>query len=185
MKRQFLKGASALLLCAMLLGVAAGQETSAAGTSTTGISTWVFFGDNHRLQYHQDANGNRIMDFSFAGYQGGGVALPSVPVQATVSPSGGDDTSAIQSAIDTVSALPLDANGFRGTVQLAPGTFSVSSTLNIGASGVILHGSGSGDGGTVINMTGDPFLLLNIGGTGSWQTFGSSFMASGVPAFET
>src|SRR5436305_110654 len=71
MKRQFLKGASALLLCAMLLGVAAGQETSAAGTSTTGTSTWVFFGDNHRLQYHQDANGNRIMDFSFAGYQGG------------------------------------------------------------------------------------------------------------------
>ena len=189
MKRQFLKGASALLLCAMLLGVAAGQETSAAGTSTTGTSTWVFFGDNHRLQYHQDANGNRIMDFSFAGYQGGGVALPSVPVQATVSPSGGDDTLAIQSAIDTVSALPLDANGFRGTVQLAPGTFSVSSTLNIGASGVILHGSGSGDGGTVINMTGDPFLLLNIGGTGSWQTFGSSaaitdsYVPSGTTSF--
>src|SRR5437762_343851 len=189
MKRQFLKGASALLLCAMLLGVAAGQETSAAGTSTTGTSTWVFFGDNHRLQYHQDANGNRIMDFSFAGYQGGGVAFPSVPVQATVSPSGGDDTSAIQSAIDTVSALPVDANGFRGTVQLDLGTFSVSSTLNIGASGVILHGSGSGDGGTVINMTGDPFLLLNIGGTGSWQTFGSSaaitdsYVPSGTTSF--
>ncbi|HLQ51720.1 MAG TPA: hypothetical protein VK129_09500, partial [Terriglobales bacterium] len=174
MKRPFLKGASALLLCAMLVGVAAGQETSAAGTSTTGTSTWVLFGDNHRLQYHQDANGNRIMEFSNAGYAGGGVPLPSAPVQATVNPSGGDDTAAIQSAIDTVSALPLDSNGFRGTVQLSPGIFNVSSTLNIGAGGVILHGAGSAAGGTLINMTGNPFLFLRMGGAGSWQPVGSS-----------
>src|SRR2546430_17130094 len=122
MKTQFLlKCLSAVSLCAMLFDMAAGQTP----TPTPGTSAWVSFGDNHRLQYHQDANGNRIMDFSFAGYQGAGVAFPSVPVQATVSPSGGDDTLAIQSALDTVSALPLDANGFRGTVQLSPGTVSV------------------------------------------------------------
>src|SRR5256885_7051688 len=58
-------------------------------------SSWVSFGDDHRLHYQQDVNGNRIMDFSSAGYKGGGVALPTgVPVRATVSPSGGDDTAA-------------------------------------------------------------------------------------------
>src|SRR5262245_49443485 len=154
-----------VLLCATVISGAAAQEPSSPQAPTPGTSTWVFFDSNHRLQYNQDANGNRIMDFSFAGYQGGGVALPSAPVQATVSPIGGDDTAAIQAAIDAVSALPLDANGFRGTVQLTAGAFTVSTTLNIGASGVVLHGAGSGDGGTVINMSGNPFLLLNIGGT--------------------
>src|SRR6516165_12214577 len=119
MRGRLLKCAEVVLLCAALVGEVAGQSAPTPGTSA-----WVFFDGNHHLQYNQDANGNRIMDFSFAGYQGGGVALPSAPVQATVNPSGGDDTAAIQAAIDAVSALPLDANGFRGTVQLAPGAFT-------------------------------------------------------------
>jgi hypothetical protein len=163
------KCATTLFLCVSLVGRAAGQ-----GTPNPATSTWVFFGVDHRLQYHRDDNGNRIMDFSSAGYEGGGVALPSAPVRATVTPTGADDTSAIQSAIDTVGSLPLDANGFRGTVQLTSGAFSVSRTLSITASGVILRGDGTGTDGTVINMTGDPFLLLRIAGTGSWQTVGSS-----------
>src|SRR5262249_40487820 len=123
MRRPLLKCAEVVLVCAALAGGAAGQEAASAQTSTPGTSAWVFFDSNHRLQYNQDSNGNRIMDFSFAGYQGGGVALPSAPVQATVSPSGGDDTAAIQAAIDAVSALPLDTSGLRGTVQLTPGAF--------------------------------------------------------------
>lgn len=137
-------------------------------------STWAFLGSDHRLHYGADANGNHIMDFSSAGYEGAGVQLPNAPVRLTVGPSGADDTAAIQSAIDTVSALPLDNKGFRGTVQLEPGNYTVSSTLNITASGVILRGSGSGDGGTVITMTGAPFLFLKIAGTGSWQMVGNS-----------
>ena len=39
-------------------------------------SKWVSFDANHRLHYGTDARGNRIMDFSHAGYRGGGVALP-------------------------------------------------------------------------------------------------------------
>jgi len=101
-------------------------------------SSWVFLGDDHRLHYKQDTNGNRIMDFSFAGYESGGVALPSVPAQVTLDPTGGDDTSAIQSAINAVSGMPPDANGFRGAIQLAAGSFNVSSTLNINASGSML-----------------------------------------------
>jgi hypothetical protein len=150
-------------------------------------SSWASLGSDGRLHYTADANGNRIMDFSSAGYQGGGVSLPNVAAKATVSPSGSDDTAAIQAAIDTVSALPLDANGFRGAVQLSAGSFSVSDTLNITASGVVLRGAGSGTDGTVINMTGDPFLFLRIAGTGSTQTVGSSTLITDtyVPAGAT
>jgi hypothetical protein len=122
---------------------------------------------NGKLQYQALGNGNHIMDFSTAGYMGGGIALPTVPVQKTLSPSGGDDTSAIQSAINAVAALPL-VNGFRGAVLLKAGTFKISSTLNINASGVILRGSGSGSGGTVLSGSVSP--ALNIAGSGSYTT---------------
>src|SRR5438067_1520314 len=149
-------------------------------------SSWASLGSDGRLHYATDANGNRIMDFSSAGYKGGGVALPAgVPVRATVGPSGGDDRAAIQAAIDAVSALPLDANGFRGAIQLTAGSFSVStpptcpsnsSSLTISASGVVLRGAGSGADGTIINMTGDPCLFLRINGTGSAQTTSSKLI---------
>jgi hypothetical protein len=160
--------------------------------SAQNTSTWIFLGDDHRLHYQADAQGNRILDFSYAGYGGGGVQLPTVPVAATVGPSGADDTAAIQAALDTVSAMPLDANGFRGAVLLTPGHYSTSDTLNITASGVVLRGTGSGANGTyqtVITMTGDPFLFLRISGTGSWQTSGTAvamtdaYVPSGTTSF--
>src|ERR1700751_4353783 len=52
-------------------------------------SQWVYYDTNHHLQYQTDALGNKILDFSYAGYQGGGVALPNLPVRVTVQPSGG------------------------------------------------------------------------------------------------
>src|SRR5262249_11910397 len=131
-------------------------------------------------------NGDRIMDFSWAGYMGGGVSLPNLPVQRNISPSGGDDTSAIQAAINAVATLAPDANGFRGAVLLGPGTFNISSTLNIITSGVVLRGSGSGSGGTVINMTGSTgFRAINIRGSGSYSTSNSvnitdSYVPSGT-----
>jgi hypothetical protein len=48
--------------------------------SAQGRSRWVYFDDQQRLHYGTDARGNRIMDFSHAGYKGGGVALPMVRV---------------------------------------------------------------------------------------------------------
>ena len=159
--------------------------------SAQATSAWVFFGPDGHLQYQTDGLGNRIMDFSYAGYQAGGVALPDVPVQQTVTPSGGDDTTGIQAAIEVVSALSPDANGFRGTVHLAPGTYTVSSTLNINTSGVVVRGTGSGSDGTVINMDPNaaPFLLFAVRGSGSWQTVGSaamitdSYVPSGAMSF--
>lgn len=149
-------------------------------------STWVFYDANNDLQYHADANGNKIMDYSWAGYSGGGVALPQVAAKATVTPSGGDDTTVIQNAINQVAAMAPDANGFRGAVLLNPGTFHVSATLNITTSGVVLSGSGSGDGGTVVNMTGGGFLFLNISGSGGYtRTNTVSITDSYVPSGAT
>ena len=43
---------------------------------------------------------NTIPDFSYAGYMGGGVSLPTdIPIEATVSPEAGDDARRIQAAI--------------------------------------------------------------------------------------
>jgi hypothetical protein len=137
-------------------------------------SSWVYYDSNHQLQYKTDSQGNRIMDFSYAGYEGGGVPLPKLPVKVTLNPSGGDDTANIQNAINQVQQMPQDFLGFRGAVLLGPGTYNLSGPLTIDASGVVLRGSGSGAGGTVLNMTGTPFVGLTIAGSGTWQTASTS-----------
>jgi hypothetical protein len=149
------RGAFVALLCSGALASAADLARSA----------WVAPGANGRLAYQATPAGDRIMDFSYAGYMGGGVALPDVPVKASVTLSGGeDDTDAIQAAIDQVSALPLQ-NGFRGAVQLAAGTYAAARTINISASGVVLRGAGSGamsGTGTTIKLTGKPHLAFQV-----------------------
>jgi len=146
----------------------------AASTPAAQTSTWVFQGPDGRLQYQTDSQGNGVMDFSYAGYLGGGVALPDVPVQQTVDASGSDDTAAIQAAIDAVSALLPDSNGFRGAVLLTAGAFNCAGPLRIATSGVVLRGSGSGPDGTIITMTGDPHTAVTLTGAGSYQPFGRS-----------
>src|SRR5687767_14222731 len=81
--------------------------SNAAAAGDRPHSEWVYPGPKGKLVYKTTPGGDRIMDFSHAGYMGGGVALPTVPVKRTVKPSGGeDDVTAIQAAIDEVSALP-------------------------------------------------------------------------------
>ena len=152
-------------------------------------SSWVFAGSDGRLNYRTDSKGNKILDYSYAGYQGGGVALPSVTVAQRISPIGGDNTAHIQAAIDTVAGLAPNANGIRGAVLLEPGIYDVAGTLNLNVSGVILEGSGSGSGGTILNMNGSPHLLFSFGGSGSWITTGAtvnitdSYVPSGANSF--
>jgi hypothetical protein len=130
-----------------------------------GRSDWVYPGLDGNLVYKTTQAGDRIMDFSSAGYMAGGVALPNVPVVRTVKPSGGtDDTAAIQAAINQIAALPL-AGQFRGAVLLAPGTFVCGSTLYIPASGIVLRGSGSAAGGSTIKMYGERHTAI-VTGTG-------------------
>ncbi len=135
-------------------------------------SRWVYMGDDRRLHYGTDARGNRIMDFSYAGYGGAGVALPNVPPARTIRPAPGDNTSQIQTAIDQVSALAPNGNGFRGAVLLEAGTYEVGGELKIAASGIVLRGSGANDNGAVIRITGKPHRFLDIAGTGSPQPSG-------------
>ena len=124
---------------------------------------WVSLGETGRLEYKTTSKGDRIVDFSYAGYMGGGVAIPTLPVKKEVAPSGGDDTKALQAAIREISALPL-VQGFRGAVLLKPGTFRCSQPVTIEQDGVVLRGSGSGKDGTVIEMTGEPHTALMIEG---------------------
>ncbi len=154
---------------ALLTALAAATTalTAAAAAETTG--EWVHPGSDGKLVYKTTPKRDRVMDFSHAGYMGGGVALPAVPVKRTVKASGGeDDTAAIQSAIDEVASMPLEG-GFRGAVLLLPGIFTCPDTIRIPSSGVVLRGSGSGSGEgtrTTIKMTGRPHTAIVIRGSG-------------------
>jgi hypothetical protein len=144
--------------------LAVSLASAAVPVTETAVSQWVHPGPDGRLIYKSTPAGDKIMDFSTAGYMGGGVALPDVPVKRTVQPSGGpDDTLAIQSAIDAVATLPLQ-NGFRGAVLLAPGTFTCSNTIFIPTSGTVLRGGGmDAKTGTTIKMVGRRHNAITIG----------------------
>src|SRR5262249_23849567 len=114
------------LLVGILIAAVCGTASNAPGQT----SQWVFVGPDGKLAYKALPKGDRIMDFSFAGYKGGGVALPVVHVVQTVSPSGQDDTAAIKAALDAVSGRSPDANGIRAPSFL-PRAHSVAAPLCI------------------------------------------------------
>jgi hypothetical protein len=114
----------------------------------------VYPGTDGRLVYVPDEQGNTIHDSSHAGYAGGGVPIPTVPVKLTIWPVAGDNTEHVQAAIDKVSALPQDKSGFRGAVLLRAGYYKMAMPIRIQASGVVLRGEGMGDTGTILVGTG-------------------------------
>src|SRR5688572_21260042 len=80
---------------------------SICNAQSSAKSKWVYFNPQGNLTYKSLDGGDKIMDFSHAGYMGGGVAIPSVPVKIILSPLAGDNTDAIQKAIDEVSKMKL------------------------------------------------------------------------------
>ena len=110
----------------------------------------VYPGTNGRLVYVADSLGNKIPDFSNGGYKSGGVSIPHVATKATVWPVLGDNSANIQAAIDRVSALPLDASGFRGAVLLKMGEYELEKPIYIKETGVVLRGEGMSDIGTIL-----------------------------------
>src|SRR6185295_4369321 len=92
-----------------------------------------------KLTYRTEANGDRVPDYSYAGYRAGDAPIPDVPIRIVVSPAAGDQTARIQAALDAVAKIPADQ---RGAVLLLPGKFEVNGGLRINASGVVLRGSG-------------------------------------------
>lgn len=142
-----------------VLGLLVGLATPTTGVAQT--SQWARYGQSGRLIYQMDHQGDRLLDYSKAGYRHG-TPLPDVdeiidPSRfLNISPVAGDNRSHIQNAINQVAALPLGASGYRGVVQLAPGQYDISNTIEIGASGVILRGAGDGDSAssnTIIRST--------------------------------
>jgi autotransporter-associated beta strand protein len=132
-------------------------------------SSWVYSGADGTLQYQATAAGDKILDFSGAGYMGGTQNIPLAPVVLTLNPTGTstDDTSRIQAAIDQVSSLPL-VNGLRGAILFTAGTYNISSTLNINSSGVVLRGQGQGPTGTLFYSTGTTmYNVISAKPTGS------------------
>ena len=91
----------------LALALLAAFAAAGVGDLPAAQSEWVRRGADGRLDYKTTPAGDRIMDFSYAGYMGGGVPLPDVPVVRTVKPSGrDDDTPIIQAAIDDIGKLP-------------------------------------------------------------------------------
>jgi hypothetical protein len=160
MKKQIIFILSVLLAMIAYNGV--GQTTS----------QWAYADAKGKLVYKTLKDGDKIMDFSYAGYMGGGVSIPQVPVKITLSPISGDNSTAIQQAIDEVSKMKL-VNGFRGAVLLKPGTYDCENTLTINASGVVLRGSGAGEKGTILNLTGKPHACVTVKGTVTTKVTGN------------
>ena len=113
--------------------------------ATAQFNSGIIYFEEGRLTYVSDSEGNRIPDFSHAGYRGGGVNLPDVPVRETISPVQGNNHAQIQNAINRVANVSPDENGIRGAVKLEPGIYNINSSLQIKQSGVVLIGSGDGD----------------------------------------
>lgn len=162
------------LRCLLMIAASCGASALAAPEAATSCarwsggdgphSVWVYPDPQGKLIYRTlSERGDRIIDFSYAGYMGGGVAWPQVAVAETVEAgSGTDDTALIQAAIDKVARLPL-VQGMRGAVLLKPGNYQIAGTLHIAASGIVLRG---GEGGTVLRATGASHTVLQIGGAG-------------------
>ncbi|MCY4442880.1 MAG: hypothetical protein OXE53_22055, partial [Deltaproteobacteria bacterium] len=135
-------------LLALLLAACASAPASSAQMEAA--RPLIYLDGGGKLVYVPDEKGNVIPDFSNAGYGGGGIAIPQVPVKVVVEPGPGDDGERIQAAIDRVSRMEPDANGHRGAVLLRKGEYQVAGTLRIAAGGVVLRGEGQERGGTVL-----------------------------------
>ncbi|MEM7037271.1 MAG: peptidoglycan-binding protein, partial [Bacteroidota bacterium] len=99
--------------------------------------------DGH-LAYVSDSLGNHVPNWASAGYHNGNRPLPFVPNVDTISPIPGDNRLHIQSAINAMATLPLDANGHRGALLFTAGTYEFSGTLELDIDGVVLRGVGDG-----------------------------------------
>ncbi len=133
-KVRFLTGLVAGLLLLPVMGWAQGKKP-------VPVPPVAATRDGH-LTYAPDDRGNRIPDFSYAGYQAGEQPVPAATIRVVVPAKKGDATRRIQAALDYVATLPVGADGLRGAVLLGKGVFEVAGNLRITASGVVLRGSG-------------------------------------------
>ncbi|MBB5077001.1 right-handed parallel beta-helix repeat-containing protein [Nonomuraea endophytica] len=157
---------------ALAFTAAAGAAPARAGTLWQ--SDLVRYDRRGRLVYTADAEGNRVPDFSHAGYRGGERPIPHVRVVKVIRPVEGDNTAHVQAALDEVAALPRQR---RGALLLSPGLYPVAGTLYVRADGLVLRGAGDGAdpaANTIIKATGNTPKDRNVivvGGVsgGGWR----------------
>jgi hypothetical protein len=139
------------------------------GNTHAQTSSLVAVGTNGHLVYTPDSKGNVVPDFSAVGYMNSEAPIPTVGVVLTVNPVVGDNLANIQNAINQVAAMPLDANGFRGAILFTAGTYNISDTVTISASGIVLRGVGSNANGTnfIATKTAQHILFDFIGASGT------------------
>lgn len=144
---------------------------------TSWQSEVVTFDSKGKLVYKIDSEGNRIPDFSYAGYKNGEVDIPFVQVVKTISAIDGDNTVNIQSAVDEVGKLPL-VNGIRGALLLKAGKYEVTGTIRINQSGIVLRGEGDSEDvskSTIIFAKGNTpsqrtVIIAGGGSNNSWNS---------------
>jgi len=132
-------------------------------------SKFISLGKDRSLIYHPDENGNIIPDFSRVGYHQGDLDIPSVSVVKSISPAtSGSSQELIQAAIDEVSNLNPDKNGFRGAILLKKGTYIIPGTIKINKGGIVLRGEGDGAKGTKLLASGKgKRSLIIVSGSGA------------------
>lgn len=146
---------------------------------TTWQSTIVNFGTNGQLQYVADSNQNKVVDFSWAGYKNSNEPIPAITnIIATLTPVTGDNTAAINNAIQAAASVQPGTNGFRGVILLKAGNYEIRGTILLNVSGIVLRGEGSGTLGTVLTATGNTpnqrTVFIAGGGTSAqWKKSGS------------
>jgi len=136
---------------------------------------------NGKFVYIPDSLGNRIPDFSYCGYMASEKAIPDVAIKIIVPFKTGDATARIQAAINYVASLPLDKNGFRGTVLLEKGVYEIDGYLKLNASGVVLRGSGTNETTLLGAGTDRQTLVRIVGKNDSTQTAETKITDSYVP----
>ena len=132
-------------------------------------SSLVSIGSNGNLIYTPDSKGNVIPDFSAVGFMNGEAPIPTIGVVLTVNPVAGDNLANVQNAINQVAAMPVNASGYRGTILFTAGTYNISDTVTISASGIVLRGEGFNGSGTnfIANKTAKHTLFNFLGASGT------------------
>lgn len=106
-------------------------------------SKYVVITDQGKINYVPDPLGNTIPDFSNVGSFQGRRIMPDIKVVKTITATGDNSEAVIQKAIDDLSEMHLDKNGFRGTLLLKAGTYKVPGTIKITAGGIVIRGEGN------------------------------------------
>jgi len=166
MKNKFALFCSRLLLT-LFLQISLAQTTSLISVDSNG-----------KLIYIPDSKGNIVPDFSGVGYMNSESPIPTVVVVKTINPVLGDNLANIQNAINEVSVLTPDANGFRGAILFKAGTYNISNSITISVSGIVLRGEGfDGSGTNFIATKTTQHNLINFVGASGTSVISSSTKA--------